>query len=266
MTRLPLWLRALAYGAANLVLVFLLLPSLAVIPASFNRGSFIRLPPLAYSTRWYQAFLGDPEWMTTLVTSLKVAILTTVIAVAVGTLAAIGLQSLGPRWRRLVTGMLLAPMIVPVIVTAVALYRTLIELGLSGTLIGLALSHALLALPVVVINLGISLRALDPSWLRAASGLGAGPARIFFTIMLPNIVPGMIGATVFAFLSSFDEVVIASFIAGYQNKTLPVRMWEALRLEFTPTVAVAAVFMIVLAIVLFLGARLAGAGRAEAAR
>jgi putative spermidine/putrescine transport system permease protein len=266
MTRLPLGLRILAYGSANLVLVFLLLPILAVLPASFNRGSFIRLPPLAYATRWYEAFLADPEWMTTLLTSLKVAVLTTAIAVVVGTLAAIGLQGLPPLWRRLMTGMLLAPMIVPVIVTAVALYRTLIELGLSGTLFGLAASHALLALPIVVINVGISLGGLDPTWLRAASGLGAGPLRIFFTIMLPNIVPGMIGATVFAFLSSFDEVVVASFIAGFQNKTLPVKMWETIRLEFTPIVAVAAVFMIGVAMALFLAARLTGAGQPRTPR
>jgi putative spermidine/putrescine transport system permease protein len=266
MTRLPLTLRLVAYAAANLVLVFLLMPILAVFPASFNRGSFIRLPPAQYSTRWYQVFLNDPEWMTTLVTSLKVAVLATIIAVVVGTLAAIGLQSLRPRWRLLMTGLLLAPMIVPVIVTAVALYRTAIEFELSGTLGALALSHALLALPIVVINVGISLRALDPLWLRAAAGLGAGPGRIFFTIMLPNIVPGMIGAVVFAFLSSFDEVVVASFISGFQNKTLPVKMWEAIRLEFTPTVAVAAIFMISVAIVLFFAARLAGVGQTGEAK
>ena len=266
MTRLPLALRLLAYASANLVLAFLLLPVLAVLPASFNRGSFIRLPPLSYGTRWYQAFVGDPEWMTTLMTSLKVAIAATIIAVVIGTLAAIGIQSLRPAWRRVMTGLLLAPMIVPVIVTAVALYRTLIELELSGTFVGLAASQALLALPIVVINVGISLGGLDPLWLRAAAGLGAGPARIFFTVMLPNILPGMIGATVFAFLSSFDEVVVASFIAGFQNKTLPVKMWEAIRLEFTPIVAVGAIFMIGLALVLFLAARLAGAGQPKALR
>lgn len=266
MTRLPIALRLLAYASANLVLAFLVMPILAVFPASFNRGSFIRLPPDRYSTRWYQAFLDDPEWMTTLLTSLKVAVLATVIAVVIGTLAAIGLESLQRRWRLLLTGLLLAPMIVPVIVTAVALYRTAIEFKLNGTLGAMAMSHALLALPIVVINVGISLRALDPAWLRAAAGLGAGPLRIFFTVMLPNIVPGMIGGIVFAFLSSFDEVVVASFISGLQNKTLPVKMWEAIRLEFTPIVAVAAIFMITVAIVLFLAARLGGAGRTEEQR
>ncbi len=259
MTRLPLTLRCVSYGSANLVLAFLILPLFAVFPASFNRSSFIRLPPDMYSTRWYQAFLNDPEWMTTLVTSLKIAVLATILAVVVGTMAAIALQSMSRRWRIAMTGLLLAPMIVPVIVTAVAIYRTAIEFGLSGTVGALVATQAMLGMPIAALNVGISLRSIDPSWSRAAAGLGAGPLRIFFTVTLPNILPGMIGGTVFAFLSSFDEVIVASFIAGFKNKTLPVKMWEVVRLEFTPIVAVASVFMIAVAIVLFFAGRAAGA-------
>jgi len=142
-------------------------------------------------------------------------------------------------------------MIVPVIVTAVAVYRSALDVGLSGTALGLGLSHAMLAFPFVVINVGIALRAVDENWLRAAAGLGAGPWRIFRTVTLPNITPGLVGGGVFAFISSFDEVVVAVFMAGYSNKTLPVKMWEAIRIEFTPVVAVAATLMILLAIVLF---------------
>ena len=258
MTRLPLAWRVLSYASANLVLAFLVLPIFAVVPASFNRSSFIRLPPERYAMRWYDAFLADPEWMSTLLTSLKVGVLATIVAVLLGTMAAIALQSLPPRRRAALLALLLAPMIVPVIVTAVALYWMAIELHVSGTLATLVASQALLGLPVVVLNVGISLRTLDPSWLRAAAGLGAGPLRIFRTVMLPNIVPGLIGGTVFAFLSSFDEVIVASFIAGLQNKTLPVKMWEVIRVEFTPIVAVASVFMIAVALVLFAAARIAG--------
>jgi len=204
--------------------------------------------------------------VTTLVTSLKVGVLATIVAVIIGTMAAIGLQALQRRWRILMSALLLAPLIVPVIVTAVAIYRTAIEFKLSGTLGALVASQALLGLPIVVINVGISLRALDPAWLRAAAGLGAGPLRIFFTVTLPNIVPGMIGGTAFAFLSSFDEVIVASFISGLQNKTLPVKMWEAMRLEFTPIVAVASVFMILVAVTLFVAARLSGTKQPGEAR
>lgn len=251
MSRQPLFLRILSHSSAGLVLAFLVMPILAVLPVSFNKASFIALPPNAYSTRWYEAFFLDREWQSALINSLHVAIIATVVALVLGTLAALGLRRIKGRAQRIVTGLFLAPMIVPVIVTAVAVYRSALDVGLSGTALGLGLSHAMLAFPFVVINVGIALRAVDENWLRAAAGLGAGPWRIFRTVTLPNITPGLVGGGVFAFISSFDEVVVAVFMAGYSNKTLPVKMWEAIRIEFTPVVAVAATLMILLAIVLF---------------
>lgn len=251
MSRLPFPLRVLAHGSAGLVLAFLVLPILAVLPVSFNKASFIALPPNAYSMRWYEAFFQDREWQSALLNSVQVALIATVFALVLGTLAALGLRRIKGRWQRFITGLFLAPMIVPVIVTAVAVYRSALDVGLSGTPLGLGLSHAMLAFPFVVINVGIALRAVDESWLRAASGLGASPWRIFRTVTLPNIMPGMVGGGVFAFITSFDEVVVAVFMAGYSNKTLPVKMWEAIRIEFTPVVAVAATLMILLAILLF---------------
>lgn len=247
----PLFLRILGHAGAGLVLAFLVLPILAVLPASFNHASFIALPPNDYSLRWYEAFLGDREWQSALVNSVEVAVIATVVAVILGTLSALGLRRMTGRWQRAVTGLFLAPMIVPVIVTAVAIYRSALDVGMSGTALGIGLSHAVLAFPFVVINVGIALRAVNENWLRAAAGLGAGPWRIFRTVTLPNITPGMVGGAVFAFITSFDEVVVAVFMAGYSNKTLPVKMWEAIRIEFTPVVAVAATLMILLAIVLF---------------
>ena len=251
MSRSPLWLKILAQGSAGLVLAFLCLPILAVIPASFNKASFIALPPAAYSVRWYEAFLSDAEWRNALFTSLHVALICTIIAVTLGTAAAMGLHRASGRARGILTGLFLAPMIVPVIVTAVALYRSALDVGLSGTPLGLGLAHALLALPFVVINVGIALRGVDENWLRAAAGLGAGPWAIFRTVTLPNITPGIVGGAIFSFITSFDEVVVAVFLAGYANKTLPVKIWESIRLEFTPVVAVAATLMIFLAVVLF---------------
>jgi len=251
MNRLPLLLRISANAGASLVLAFLVLPILAVVPASFNKASFIYLPPRAWSGVWYERFLADPEWRTSLINSVEVATLATIIAVVLGTLAAIGLRRIDGRLRTLVTGLFLAPMIVPVIVTAVALYRSALDVGLSGTILGMSLGHAILALPFVVINVGIALRAVDDNWLRAAAGLGAGPWRIFRTVTLPNITPGIVGGAIFSFITSFDEVIIAVFMAGYASKTLPVKIWESIRLEFTPVIAVAATVMIALAIVLF---------------
>jgi putative spermidine/putrescine transport system permease protein len=148
-------------------------------------------------------------------------------------------------------------MIVPVVVTAVAMYRSALDVGLNGTLLGLCLAHAILAVPFVVINVGISLRGVNENWLRAADGLGANPWTVFRTVTLPNILPGIVGGAVFSFISSFDEVVVAVFLAGYATKTLPVKIWESIRLEFTPTVAVAATAMIALAVLLFIVAQAA---------
>ena len=257
MNSAPLPVRIAAHACASLVLAFLVLPILAVLPASFNHAMFIYLPPKAVSLRWYDSFFADTEWMTTLVNSLQVAVLVTLLSVALGTAAALGLERIGRRWRTLLAGLFMAPLIVPVIITGVALYRTAIGLGFSGTLLALVFGHTVLALPLVVINVGISLRSVDPNWLRAATGLGASPWTVFRTVTLPNILPGLIGGAVFAFLTSFDEVVVSIFLAGHQGKTLPVKMWEAIRIELTPEAAVAATMMILLAVVLFVAARLA---------
>jgi putative spermidine/putrescine transport system permease protein len=257
MSGLPLWWRIAGNAAASLVLAFLILPIFAVIPASFNKASYIRIPPNAYSADWYGRFLADPEWKTALLNSLQIATLSTLIAVLFGTLAAIGLRRLGRRSRTGVTALFLAPMTVPVVVTAIAMYRSSLDVGLNGTVLGLCLGHAVLAIPFVVINVGVSLRGVNESWLRAAEGLGAGPATVFRTVTLPNILPGIVGGAVFSFITSFDEVVVAVFLAGYSSKTLPVKIWESIRLEFTPVVAVAATAMIVLAVLLFVVAQLA---------
>jgi len=264
MAGLPTPWRWSATISANLVVAFLVLPILAVIPTSFNQASFISLPPTAWSWRWYVSFFADPEWRASLWVSLQVAALATVAAIALGLPAALGLQRAAPGLRPVLTGLFLAPMIVPVIVSAVSIYRTALDVGLNGTRIGMALSHAALALPFVIINIGVSLRNVDQRWLQAASGLGATPWTVFRTVTLPNILPGLVGGGVFAFVTSFDEVVIAVFMAGYGAKTLPVKIWESIRLEFTPVVAVAATFMILLAAVAFVLARAIEAGRKKA--
>jgi putative spermidine/putrescine transport system permease protein len=149
----------------------------------------------------------------------------------------------------------ISPLIVPVIMTSIALYYVLRPLGLHGTTLGLALGHTLLAVPFVVVNVGISLRGVDPNVLRAAAGLGASPARIFRTVTLPLILPGLAGGGAFAFITSFDEVVVSIFLAGVQAKTLPVKMWETIRVEFTPVTAVASTVLLAITLLLFLAVK-----------
>ena len=161
----------------------------------------------------------------------------------------LGIARLGPVSRKIATGIFLGPIVVPVIVLAVGLYSLARAAGLVGSVTGLVIGHTMLALPYVALNVGVSVAALDPRLRLAAAGLGAGPWRIFRTVTLPMILPGIIGGGVFAFITSFDEVVLAVFLAGPSVKTLPVRIWEEIRVEYTPVVAVAATIMIALALV-----------------
>lgn len=241
-----------------LMLAFLVLPIVAVVPSAFSEASYLRMPPETYSTRWFDAFFADAEWRRSLLTSLRVAVFATLIAVVIGTLAALGLRGLPRSAQAVLRALFIAPMIVPVIITAVALYFVGQRVGLVGTELGMVLGHSLLCIPFVLINVGIALRSVDRSWLQAAAGLGASGPVIFRTVTLPNIIPGILGGAVFSFITSFDEVVISIFLAGYRSKTLPVKMWEEIRLEFTPVVAVGAVLMIALTVLPFLLNRLTG--------
>jgi putative spermidine/putrescine transport system permease protein len=242
------------------ILAFLVLPIFAVVPASFNHATFIKLPPDTWSLRWYNAFLNDPQWWRSLIASVQVATIATVLSVGLGTCAALGLEKVSPRMRALLLGIVISPLIVPVIMTAIALYYVMRPLGLHGTTLGLALGHTLLAVPFVVVNVGISLRGVDPNCLRAAEGLGASPWYVFRTITLPLIVPGLAGGAAFAFITSFDEVVVSIFLAGIQAKTLPVKMWETMRVEFTPVTAVASTILLVITAAIFVAVKAAVRG------
>src|SRR4029079_6376321 len=227
---------------------FLVLPILAIVPAAFSAQSFIRLPPDTWSVRWWHTFFADASWRVTLLASLEVAALTTSISIVAGTAAALGIARSGPRARTLFTALFLGPVVTPAIVLAVALYSMARATGLTGTTTAPAIAHTTLALPFVVLNVGVSLDGLDRRLLLAAAGLGGDDFRIFRTITLPLIVPGVVGGAVFAFVTSFDEVVLSIFLAGPTVKTLPVRIWEEVRVEYTPVVAVGATVMLALAL------------------
>jgi len=247
------WTKAFAALLAALIAI----PVIAAVPLAFSEQSFVRLPPQNWSLRWWSAFFADPSWLRALLTSLEVGALSCLVSVAAGTSAALALPRLGRRVRALANGLFLGPLVAPVIVLAVGLYALARSFGLVGSMFGLVLAHTMMALPYVVLNVGVMVAALDPRLALAASGLGAGPWRAFRTVTLPSILPGIVGGGVFAFVTSFDEVVLAVFLAGPSVKTLPVRIWEEVRVEYTPVVAVAATIMIALALIGSAAARLA---------
>ncbi|WP_436644408.1 ABC transporter permease [Microbaculum sp. FT89] len=229
---------------AAAVCVFLVLPTLIVIPISFTQTEFITFPPRGVSLRWYEEFFARPEWRNALASSFAVATGTTVLATVLGVMVALGLDGLSRRSNRVLSFLILLPMIVPTIVTAAALYTPYARFGLVATIPGLIVAHTILALPFVVINVAAVLRKLDHRTVDAARSLGASPAVAFRRVTLPALRPGIAAGGVFAFLTSFDEVVIALFISGASATTLPVRMWSGIRFEISPIVAAASTLLL----------------------
>ena len=243
------WLHR-TYCAA--VLAFLLVPIAAIVPLSFSSGSFLTYPLPGLSLRWYAEVLGGGKWLAALGNSLFVGCIATACAVALGTLAALGLA----RWRGKVAValkvLMLSPMIVPVILVAVGSYFFLAPLALTSTYAGLILAHTVIATPFVVVPVLTALDLLDPNLARAAAACGATPRQAFFRITLPGIVPAVASGALFAFAASFDDVVIALFIAGPEQRTLPREMFSGLRDSITPALTAVATIMIAFSTALFL--------------
>ncbi len=243
-----------ALGAFTaLVCLFLVAPSLVVIPMSFSAADLLAFPPPGWSLRWYANFFERAEWVLAGRNSFVVAALTTVCATGLGTLTALGLVRGRVPLRPLVTAVFLTPMIVPAIVTAVAVYGLYARLGLTGTIPGLVLAHTVLALPFVIVNVAAVLQGMDWRIEQAARSLGASPLRAFWTVTLPLIRPGILAGALFAFITSFDELVVALFVSGIEAVTLPVQMWSGIRFEINPTVAAVSTMLIVMSAAVFGG-------------
>ena len=242
--RVGLWL----FSAA--VLLFLIAPILAVVPLSFNAQPFFTFPLAGYSLRWYAEFFGSPRWTGAIWNSLVVSVATTVLATALGTLAAAGLSRREMPWRGLVTGLLISPMVVPVVITAVGMYFFFGSLGILNTLGGLILADTALAVPFVVITVTATLSTFDASLSRAAASLGAAPWRAFLSVTLPMILPGVVSGALFAFVTAFDETVLVQFLAGPDQRTLPKQMFTGIREEISPTITAAATVLILVATLL----------------
>lgn len=240
------YLHRLICGA---ILLFLIAPILVIIPLSFNSTPFFTYPIPGFSLRWYEEFFLTSRWQGALHNSIFVAVSVTLLSTILGTLAALGLSRPNFPWRTAVMTLLISPMIVPVVITAVGIYFFYADVGLLNTYIGLILAHTTLATPFVVITITATLTGFDHSLTRAAAGLGAPPITVFSKITLPLILPGMISGALFAFLTSFDEVVVALFVASADQRTLPKVMFSGIREEISPTITAAATVLTVFSIV-----------------
>ena len=237
--------RVLLCCFSGIVLIFLAAPVLAILPLSFNSGSLLTYPLVGFSLQWYRELFGSAGWLAAFRNSLIVAAFTTALATPLGSLAALGLARLPQPFKPLIVAALLTPMFVPAIVVAVATYFLYARLGLTGTYAGLVLAHTTLAAPFVVLVVHASLQDFDGTLLRAASSLGSAPLGVLIRVLLPLIAPGVIAGALFAFMTSFDEIVVAMFLAGPDQHTLPLKMFEGLREQINPTIAAAAALLVV---------------------
>jgi putative spermidine/putrescine transport system permease protein len=236
----------------TLVFLFLIAPILVIIPLSFSSEPWFTYPLPGLSLRWYQDLFLNDRWRIAIDNSLIIATASTLLATILGTLAALGLSRSNIPWRGLIMGVLISPMVVPVVITAVAMYFAYAMVGLSDSYVGVVLAHAALATPFVVITVTATLTNFDRSLIRAAAGLGAPPSRVFRKVTLPLILPGVVSGALFAFFTSWDEVVVVLFLASPEQRTLPRQMFSGIREQISPTITAAATFLVVLSALLML--------------
>lgn len=239
--------RSVTGGLARIVvaavLLFLMLPTIVVIPMSLSAGEFIEFPPRGLSLRWYGEFFADPEWLSATLFSLRIALSTTVAATVVGTLASIALVRGQIAGKPIIQALSIGPMIVPHIVLGVALYLVFAPLQLTGNFLGFLIAHTVLSIPYVVITVSAALQRLDPVLELAALSCGASRPRAFFSVVLPNIA-AIAASSVFAFLASFDEATVAFFISDTGGKTISRKMFEDIDFNLTPVIAAASTLLV----------------------
>jgi putative spermidine/putrescine transport system permease protein len=227
------------------LLVYLLLPILVIIPLSFSSSSFLAYPMPGWSLKWYQNLFTSDDWGRAARNSFIVAPSATVIATVLGTLTAVGLARAQFVGKGLLMSVLIAPMVVPIVVVGVSTYLFFARIGLADTYLGLIIVHAALGSPFVVTTVLATLQGFNHNLVRASLSLGAGPVETFFRVTLPVIAPGVISGALFAFATSFDEVVVTLFIAGPTQVTLPRQMFTGIRENINPTIAAVATLLIV---------------------
>ncbi|HOE41019.1 MAG TPA: ABC transporter permease [Rhodoferax sp.] len=241
----------LAYRVfCGLLLAFLALPVLVNIPLSFNSEPYFSYPLSGFSLKWYQELLNEPQWLLALKNTLIVGVASTSIATVLGVTAALGLAERDLPMRHIVKAIFISPMVVPVVTAGVGMYFLYSKFDLTGNLLGLIIAHAALGTPFVVMTVEATLVGYNASLTRAARSLGASPLYAFFKVKLPLIAPGVISGAVFAFGTSFDEVVVVLFLGGVEQRTVPRQMWSGIREQLSPTILAAATVLTVLSVLL----------------
>lgn len=246
--------RVLLWTGCGATVFALVAPMLVVFPQSFAGEASIAFPPESWSTRWYENFFADPVWTESLVRSLGVGLVSTLLATLLGCMAALAIVRGSFPGKALIGGLIVTPMVLPLVVFAVGVYAVFLEWQLVGTFEGFVLAHTALAVPLVVVIVGAGLRSFDTRLEDAAASLGAGRLKAMATVTLPVLLPSIMAGALFAFLTSFDEVLASVFISSPTVSTLPVEMYRSVLRGADPTIAAAASLILVATVVLMLGA------------
>ena len=241
----------------GLILFFLVAPIVVLIPLSFNAEPYftfsqgmLTLKSSAFSTRWYQDIVNNPQWIHSIENSILIGFFATILATFFGTLAAWGLSRPQTPFRVPLMGLLISPMIVPLIITAAGMFFFYSKVGLAGTYPGLILAHTVLGIPFVIITVTATLMGFDRDLISASASLGAKPLTTFRKVVMPLIMPGIISGALFALVTSFDEIVVVLFLSGFEQRTIPRQMWVGLREQISPTILAVATILIALAVAL----------------
>ncbi|GGD19012.1 ABC transporter permease subunit [Pyruvatibacter mobilis] len=241
----------------GLIFFFLIAPLLVIVPLSFNAEPYFTFTPgmlaleaEAFSLRWYEDIVANDQWLHSIRNSFTIGIAATLLATTLGTLAALGLTSPAMPYRRAIMALLISPMIVPIIITATGMYFFYSWAGLAQTHLGIILAHTALGIPFVVITVTATLSGYDQTLTRAALSLGAPPHVAFFKVTMPIILPGIVSGGLFAFVTSFDEVVVVLFMAGFEERTIPRQMWAGIREQISPTILAVATALVLVSIAL----------------
>ena len=249
----------------GLVFFFLIAPLFVILPLSFNAEQYIHfsskmlaLDPEGFSLRWYEDMIYGTKnpWGLATKNSLIIAFFATIGSTVLGTVAALGLSSRHMPYKAAFMALLISPMIVPLIISGTAIFFFMAKVGLAATHTGIVLSHIILGTPFVVITVTATLSGFDHSVTRAAASLGSNPVNTFMKITLSLIMPGVISGALFAFVTSFDEVVVVLFLAGLENTTIPIQMWVGLREQLSPTIMAVATCLIVMSTLILVSAEL----------
>ncbi|WP_233849342.1 ABC transporter permease [Paraburkholderia sp. HD33-4] len=252
-----LWL----YVFCALVMLFLIVPCAIVVPMSFSNASYLEFPPRVWGLRWYHAYFESAEWRTATVVSLRVAFSSTVFALILGTAAAYALRAIESRWTRVLRTFLMLPMMVPLILVAIGTFFVYARAGLNNTITGLVIAHCMLALPFVIISVNSGLETYDANQELVARSLGASRLKAFCTVTLPQIKLSIYAGAFFAFMTSFDEVVVALFVSGGDNATLTRLMFEDIRDQLDPTITAISTLLISISVISLLALQWLGSRR-----